>query len=298
MARDLISRYIWIVDTISRYGRLSRKDLNDLWLQSSISDGRPIPERTFYHYRRCIEDNFHIEILCDSQGNYYIDDSGSKRERAVANWLVDSHAVRNALSEATTVTDRVMVEEVPSARRFLPIALQAIKDSRKICFTYAGFSRSRAEKGIVFRPYLVRLYRQRWYMIGLREKSGELRTYALDRVQEMQILSERFEMPEPDEAAGVFSNLIGMTSSHADVRVVKLKVTLRQAKYLRALPLHETQSEMLHDDYSVFTYRLKLNYELVHEILSWGASVTVLEPPELRAMVIDELKKTLSNYPC
>ena len=62
MARDLFSRYVWIVDTITRYGSISRERLNQLWLRSHLSDGNPIPERTFFHYRRAIEENFHIDI--------------------------------------------------------------------------------------------------------------------------------------------------------------------------------------------------------------------------------------------
>ena len=45
MARDLIGRYVWIVDTLTRYERLSRSDLNRLWMRSDISGGEPLPER-------------------------------------------------------------------------------------------------------------------------------------------------------------------------------------------------------------------------------------------------------------
>ena len=55
MARDLISRYIWIVDTLNRYGHLTRADINRLWMRSALSDGKPMPERTFYLHRRAIE---------------------------------------------------------------------------------------------------------------------------------------------------------------------------------------------------------------------------------------------------
>lgn len=52
MARDIIGRYVWIVDTLSRYKHLSREEINRLWVNSHLSDGNPIPERTFYSYRR------------------------------------------------------------------------------------------------------------------------------------------------------------------------------------------------------------------------------------------------------
>ena len=53
---------------------------------------------------------------------------------------------------------------------------------------------------------------------------------------------------------------------------------------------------MVHDAYSIFTYRLRLTPDLVAEILSHGPRLTVLEPPQLRAMVKQELKATMDNY--
>jgi hypothetical protein len=71
--KELINKYVWIVDTLSRYDRLSRAEINELWMRSAYGDGTPMPERTFYYYRRGIEENFHIDILCDKAGKYYID---------------------------------------------------------------------------------------------------------------------------------------------------------------------------------------------------------------------------------
>lgn len=296
MARDILGRYVWIVDTLTRYERLSREELNRLWVRSPLGDGNPIPERTFYNYRRAIEENFHLDIACDSYGRYYIADSPTKSNRAFTNWMLDSYAVSSAIKDSHAPVERVEIEDVPSARQYLPLVLEAIRHNRKIVFTYAGFNRSRSEKGILLQPYLVKRYKQRWYVVGLKEKGKELRTYALDRVTEMKISQDSFDMPAEFSAEDMFANIIGVTTSLAPVRDVRLQATPTQAKYFRALPLHPTQSEEIHDAYSVFSYRLKLNYELVHEILGLGDNVKVLAPPELRAMVVTELKETLSQY--
>ena len=293
--KDQISRYIWIVDTLNRYGRLTRRELNDLWMRSAASDGNPMPERTFYYYRRAIEENFHIDILCDRAGKYYIDNGEKAPNPVVTNWLLESCAVNSALQESAVPSERVSLEEVPSAREFLPAVLKAIGDCSKLEFTYAGFSRSRPEKGIRFLPCFVKRYKQRWYMIGIREKSNDVRTYALDRVKEMQTLNDHFEMPDLNPGA-FFENLIGITSSKADVRTVRIMTTPTQAKYFRALPFHASQQETLHDNYSIFTFRLKLNYELVHELLSFGNSLKVLAPKELVVMVTDQLRSSLALY--
>lgn len=296
MPRDLISRYIWIVDTLTRYERLTRRQLNKLWRRSSLSDGADLPERTFFHYRRAIEENLHIDIACDSQGRYYIDRDGSRQGKALTNWMLDSYAVNNAIKGSETPMDRVEIEDVPSAREFLPVVLDAIKENHKLSFTYAGFNRSRAEHGIRFLPYFLKRYKQRWYMAGVREKSGDIRTYALDRVKEMTVVDEKFVKDPEVTLEDLFGNVLGVTSSKADVRTVRLEATATQAKYFRALPLHHSQEEEVHDRYSIFTYRLKLNYELVHEVMALGEAVKVLDPPELKAMVVTELENALKRY--
>lgn len=293
--RDLINKYVWIVDTLTRYDRLTRREINELWQRSAYGDGNEMPARTFYHYRRGIEENFHIDILCDKKGRYYIDPGQRQQNRSVTNWLLESYAANTAMKESAIPTDRVSVEDVPSAREYLPVVLAAIGDSSKLRFTYAGFTRTRPEEDIVYHPYFVKRYKQRWYMIGWKEKSKDIRTYALDRVKEMTTIGEKFEMPDVTPEP-FFSNLIGITESKASVKEVRIMTTPTQAKYFRALPFHSSQQEELNDSYSIFTYRLKLNYELVHELLSYGNALKVLSPRELVMMVTEELKSTLHLY--
>lgn len=296
MAKEKISKYIWIIDTLRRYNRLSKEELNQRWLASEISGGEPMPERTFYHYRRSIEDIFKIEIKCDKNGKYYIDSPTSVKKNALVNWLLESMAVSSAINEKAPEEGRIEIEDVPSARELFPMVLEAIRESEKLCFTYASFARARAEAKIMFRPYFLKRYKQRWYMIGFQEKRQSIRTYALDRIREMVIVKEKFEKPGDITLEKMFGNIVGVTTSESDIKTVKLQVTPTQAKYFRALPLHPSQAEIIHDEYSIFTYNLKLNYELAHEILSLGDAVKVLQPPELKAMVVTQLKAALDQY--
>ena len=293
--KDLINRYIWLVDTLTRYDRLTRKEINELWRRSAYGDGNDMPERTFFYYRRAIEENFHIDILCDKLGRYYIDPGQRQQNKSVTNWLLESYAANSAMKQSAIPTERVSVEDVPSAREHLPTVLGAIGDCSKLRFTYAGFSRTRPEENIVFHPYFVKRYKQRWYMIGLKEKSKDVRTYALDRVKEMTTIGENFVMPDitPEPSS---PNLIGVTDSKGEVKEVVIQASPTQAKYFRALPFHATQEEKVGDRYSVFTYRLRLNYELVHELLSYGSALKVLAPRELVVMITNELRATLSLY--
>lgn len=297
MNNNLLTKYIWLVDTLMRHGNLTLEQINSLWMRSHLSDGQPMARRTFFHYRRGIEETFRLEIKCNSAYEYYIEQSESSNDRAFINWMLNSFAAGSVISDsADTAAGRIAVEEVPSAREFLPTAVEALRHRNKVRFTYASFSYSRPESDILFSPYFLKLYKQRWYMIGLRERSGEIRTYALDRVKDMVITSDTFVMPDDADPHAFFEHLVGISSSKGEVRTVRLRTSKRQAKYLRALPLHPTQQEVINNNYSIFTYRVKINYELVHEIIAMGPDAKVLEPPELQTRVTDELRRTLALY--
>ena len=295
MAKDKIAYYIWIVDTILKHGKISKKDLNELWMKSAYSGGNPMADRTFYKYRRAIEETFSIEILCDTDGSYHIDSSESPYVRQFADWTLNNSAATSVMQELGTSSGRVEIEDIPSAREFLPIVSQAMSKNHKVVFTYAGFARSRPEVGILFSPYFLKLYKQRWYMFGEKDGSG-LRTYALDRVTEMEVTSSKFKLPPGIRMEDYFGSIVGITSSKAATRDVVIQTTTTRAKYLRALPLHHSQEEEAHDFYSIFRYRLKLNYELVSELMAMGPDVTVIAPRELQMMLVERLRSTLENY--
>ncbi|MCH5217730.1 MAG: WYL domain-containing protein [Muribaculaceae bacterium] len=297
MNKNLIARYIWLADALSSHGKLTRAQLNDLWLKSNVGDGNPLPERTFYHYRRAVEEIFKVEIACNSRGEYYVERGADRASNGMTDWLLDSFAINNLLADSPDIADRIEVEEVPSAREFLPAVIAALRAGAAIRFDYAGFNRSMTEKSIEFHPYFLKRYKQRWYMIGRRVKSADLRTYALDRVKAVEETGDHFELPAGLTIGELFGNILGVTSSKAEERTVRLHTTRTQAKYFRALPLHHSQEEELTGpDHSIFKYRLKLNYELVHELMSLGDGVKVLEPRELQLMVTNELKKALEQY--
>ena len=297
MARNLINRYVWLVDTISRYGRITLKDLNRAWLRSDISEGRPLARRTFFHYRDGVEEMFDINIQCDkSTFEYYIDDSGSENNARLRSWLVDSVSMSGTLSNAHDVSGRIMLENVPSAREHLPMVIDALKQNRRIRFSYKSYTRSLPTDGIVLEPYFVKIFKQLWYVIGLNVKEGQVKTYSLDRISRLNLLQDTFVMPDDVNPSEFFKDCFGIITNKNSAKRIVLRVEPTQAKYFRALPLHSSQQEELHDDYSIFTYKMRITYDLKEELMSHGATIEVLEPKELKLLIRDELEKALKNY--
>ncbi|MDE6490191.1 MAG: WYL domain-containing protein [Muribaculaceae bacterium] len=296
MAHDLLSRYIWLIDTIRSYKRITRDELNSRWRRSRFSAGDDLPRRTFYNYRQAIEDLFQINIGYDPRTFEYFIEADDIHNESMTNWLLNSAAMNNVLSDSRRVADRIFLENIPSARAHLPLIIEAIKDPRVIRFTYQPFSRVNPSPGIMLEPYLLKIFRQRWYVAGRNVKENVVKTYALERMSDVNLLSDRFSFPEDFDPESYFNDSFGIMVDRSEVRDVAIRTDKRQAKYFRALPLHHSQREMVHDDFSIFRYRIRLTQDFVQELLSYGPRVTVLEPPELRAMITTSLRETLAAY--
>ena len=273
---------------------MPRAELNRLWLAADISGGEPLARRTFYNYRNGIEDIFGISIAYDaSTYEYYIENADSAGE--LSGWLINSMSVNGMLSDAGEIADRVMLEEVPSAGNALATLIEAIKKHRKVKFSYKPFYRSVGSDGVIIEPFFLRIFKQRWYVIGYNGKDKMIKTYSLDRVSNLTLTEEHFEDPEMS-VKEFFKNYFGIMTSKSGVKHVVLRAEAEQAKYLRALPLHPSQHETMGDGYSDFDYQLCITYDFIQELLSKGSRITVIAPRELKAAIVEELHKSLANY--
>ena len=204
--------------------------------------------------------------------------------------------VKAALNGARDIADRIFVENVPSARNFLDTVMEAMRSSMRLRFTYHPFTRSKPTPGIVIEPYFLKIFRQRWYVTGRNVADRKIKTYALDRMTEANVDSEPFEMPADFSPADYTRDSFGIIFDEGRTAEVRLRAEPRKAKYLRALQLHPSQQEMVHDSFSVFTYRLKLTGDLVDELMSHPPDIDVMSPPELRAMMRARLASGLDRY--
>ena len=297
MARNLVTRYVWLVDTINRYGRITLKDLSEAWLRSDISEGKPLARRTFFHYRDGVEEMFNINIQCDkSTFEYYIDNPGGEDKARLQSWLVDSVSMSGMLSSAHDISGRIMLENVPSARQHLPVIIDALKQNHRISFSYKSYTRSRPTHDIMLEPYFIKIFKQLWYVIGYNIKDKQIKTYSLDRMSSLNMLPDVFTMPEDVNPSEFFKDCFGIITNQNRPKRIVLRVEPTQAKYFRALPLHSSQQEEVHDHYSLFTYKMRITYDLKEELMSHGASIEVLEPAELKALIRTELEEALKNY--
>ena len=162
---------------------------------------------------------------------------------------------------------------------------------------YQSFNGRRATFNI--QPYAMKVYHQRWYIVGYLKEQEEIRNIALDRTLNMEITTETFRCPSNFDAKEYYSNTVGI---FVNDKLKPQKVIVRaygiHVEYMRSLPLHHTQEEIecKHQQYSDFQYHLCLTPELTSQLLAMGEKIKVLEPVELREEIKNRLLNTLNRY--
>ena len=298
MAKNYFNRYVWLIDTINRHGHISREEISRLWERSTLNEtGEELYERTFHNHREAILDTFGIEIKCDRSLGYYIANSDDLEGDGIRQWLLESLSMNNLLNECSDMRDRILFERIPSSQKWLPVIVNAMRDKKAIELTYKGFSKEEPSTFVVH-PYCLKLFKQRWYMLGKSEDYPSPWIYALDeRMINVIPLKKALKVPAKFNAEDYFSNYFGVIVDNRKPSIIDLKVAASQVSYFKSLPLHNSQTIIESTpDYSLFRYHLVPTYDFIQEILSHGSTMEVISPEQLRDEIKCEVKIMYKNY--
>lgn len=299
--QSLINKYVWVIETIYRRHKISYNDLNELWVNDKdISRGKDLPKRTFDNWRVVIGDMFGIDISNENSGRYryYIENEEDINENGIRSWLYNAFSVSNALANSQSIKDRILLEYIPSGQEYLHPIISAMKENRVLNITYHSYWKD-VESNFDVQPYCVKLFRQRWYMVAKSTYYDEgPRIYSLDRIRELNMKDETFVMPKDWNAEDYFNGCFGIIADQSvEKQIVKLKATAIQAKYIRDLKIHESQKEIeRNEEYSIFTFNIRPQFDFQQEILKNGEEVEVLEPQWLREEIAGKIKRMSDSY--
>lgn len=303
MSAHLLKRYVWLVDTVARAGAISYADINIKWQNSSLNEiGEELPKRTFNNHKLKVQELFDIDIVCDVNDGYRysIEDTGELEASQTQQWLYNSFSISNVVNVANKVTNRIQLESVPSGNKYLQEIVEAIAKGKKISIAYHKYSTASAKMVLVC-PYFIKLFKQRWYVIGLDETVNCLKTYALDRIKGLEPTNATFVYPANFNPADYYTDNFGIIHDEKiPTEKVILKVSKKQANYLNSLPLHHSQKLINggteEAQFSLFEYHLAPTFDLIQEILSNGSEFEVISPAWFRKKIQSEISKLARMY--
>ena len=299
MVPELVGKYIFLVQTFVEAGErgLSLQEISRKWENRY---GTEYPRRSFLNHRAAVEEVFGIVITCDRSTNRYrINEAESAVDkREAVDYLINTFTVNSLLTLGKErLSGRVSVEDIPSGQQYLISVMQALLDNAELRIKYRKYL-SEGEDVRVIRPYALKEFEKRWYVVAYSTERKALRVYALDRITALERTGETFRMPAAFHVDDAFEASFGIYLPEGEKpSLVKLRTTLREAAYLQDLPLHPSQHLVKREgDYCIFALRVIPNPDFVMELLRHGNRLEVLEPESLRLTVKEELEKALLQY--
>ena len=300
MAKNLLNKYVWLVETIYNAKKITFEEINEKWLDDDLSEGKPLPLRTFHTWRQHIEEMFGLIIENEKGGHYYYyiqNADDLEDESSLRSWLFRTLSVSNMMLDSVCIKDKILLEEVHDGREYLPVILESLKKNIVLEMTYKSFWRDEANT-FEIEPYCLKAFKQRWYLVGRSPYYDKIMIYALDRVHRLELTERSFDYPKDFEAEKYFDDCFGIIADQkVKVETVKLKVSAGQAKYLKSLTLHGSQEEIERtDEYSIFTVELHPTFDFQQEILSMGSDIEVLSPKWFRDDTAERVKAMWDKY--
>lgn len=170
--------------------------------------------------------------------------------------------------------------------------LIAVKGKISLNVTYQPFGKDAYVQ--LIHPYLLKEYRNRWFLIGRNSEFNTICNLALDRIKSFKPAKDQFRENDVLDPDTYFNNMIGVTlPADAEIHQILIKAKSTLAPYIRTKPIHASQQfvQCLEDGSELFTLSVVQNYELKSTLLSYGNDLEVLQPESLR----EEMKKIFKH---
>ena len=211
MAKNLLNKYVWLVETIHKAKKISFEDINRRWLDNDMSEGKPLALRTFHKWRIAIEEMFGLIIENEQGGQYryYIQNAEELKSGSLRSWLFNTLTVSNLMLDSVSIKDKVLFEEIPDGEEYLPVILEALKKNLVLEMTYQSFTRDEANTFEV-EPYCLKAFKQRWYLVARSPYYDKVMIYALDRVNQLELTDKGFKYPKDFIPENYFKQCFGI----------------------------------------------------------------------------------------
>ena len=263
----------------------------------------------FEHTKRTIQrdiddlrNEFGVELLYDSsKNNYYIDYENSPNFESFVRFLElvnTADLLKESFKNKSKTLQHIVFDNSEGLQgiQYLELFLTAIKQHREISFTHYNFQKNKTTKRLL-KPYLLKEYANRWYIVGQQEGVKEFRNFGIDRVSNVKITENTF-VPKTDiDINYLYKDVIGMVYSEDVKQKVVLSFNPEQGQYVKTLPLHHSQQILIDTD-SDFQISLDIipNRSLIERILMYGSNVKVIEPITLQDKIKGIYKDAQSQY--
>ena len=284
--RAYISRYLLIIKKLKQNPYSTKKDMEEYLVMQSerlqMEDENfkmATSDRTISRDIKDMRALFGIDIEYSRKQKGYFINQGVMDSMNFQR-MIESFDMFSSLKLAQDLTPFIHLERRrPLGTENLYGLLHAIKNRLQIKFSYQKFWED--EKSYrKANPYAMKEFKDRWYLIAKDSKDGNIKSFALDRLTDLEITNKTIESPRDYNIEEVYRYCFGIISPNDEVpQEIVLSFDPVQGRYIKSLPLHETQEVLIDNDDEIrIRLKLCLTYDFLMELISHGDNVKVLKP--------------------
>lgn len=254
-------------------------------------------KRTFQRDIRDIRTEFGIDIeYSKSQKGYFI--GSGEMDTTNFERRMEAFDTFNALNLTKDVSSFIILEKRrPQGSENIHGLIHAIKNRVQIKFSYAKYNEDQITLRTV-EPYALKEFKNRWYLLAKEKNGVKTKTFALDRLSNLEITNTHFEYPQNSGLEESFRYCFGiMNPDKGQPEEIILSFDAIQGKYIKSLPIHETQ-QVIVDTENELRIKLKLfiTYDLIGEFMSYGEFMKVLQPESLATDLKQRHERAMNQY--
>jgi predicted DNA-binding transcriptional regulator YafY len=145
-----------------------------------------------------------------------------------------------------------------------------------------------------FDPYTLLFYEGALYLGGYAHNRKALRLFLVDRIEQLTVLDDRFEVPEDFSAGDLTGSAFGLIDERQ--QTIKVRFGPEIGHLIRERTWHPSQEMLEESDGSlVLSFEASGEKEILAWLYSYLPHVQILEPEELKNVFLKGLSETLLN---
>lgn len=262
-------------------------------------------ERKYYRYA---DPEYSIADMQISQNDYEVMQEAVDMLRQLEDFeqFTEISDVINRLQDKLAITKNnrkpiIHFDSMPHLKglQLLNPLYNYIAHKQTLRIMYQSFSSQNPREYILY-PYLLKEFRNRWFLFGCQSTDMKLCDLPLDRIASIEPCDEPFQENPDFDSEHFFDDVIGVSKNlHDKPQPVKFWVSRELSQYILTKPIHSSQrlvERNSEDGSCIFQIDVVINIEMYSVFMTYGPGIKIISPQNAVTYMRDKLRKAAALY--
>lgn len=286
-----------------RKGVSVRTVQGDIQMMRSDKLGYNAPIEVYEHkYYRYADKDYSITDMPLSQNDYEVMQEAVDMLRQLQDFdqFSEMSDVVSRLQDKLSISQNnrkpiIHFDNVPDLKglKLLNPLYNYIAHKQTLRIMYQSFSARQPQEYILF-PYLLKEFRNRWFLFGSKATDLLLFNLPLDRIVSVEPVDVPFRENPDFDSEHFFDDVIGVSKNiKSTPRHIKFWASREQSQYIMTKPVHPSQKlkrRNEEDGSCIFEIEVVINFEMYSVFMSYGPGIKIIYPRQACAYMRDKLR--------